>query len=86
MITSKLYDLFLKSSGISTDTRSIQKGNIFFSLKGEKYDGNKYAIEAIEKGAKYAVVDSEKIVNPNFIKVDDVLNTCLLYTSDAADE
>ena len=75
MITSQLYDLFIKCNGISTDTRSIQKGNLFFSLKGENFDGNKYALEAIKKGAKYAVVDSDKIENPNFIKVDDVLNS-----------
>ena len=39
MITSQLYDLFIKCNGISTDTRSIQKGNLFFSLKGENFDG-----------------------------------------------
>ena len=75
MITSQLYDLFIKCNGVSTDTRSIQKGNLFFSLKGENFDGNKYALEAIKKGAKYAVIDSDKIENPNFIKVDDVLNS-----------
>ena len=75
MITSQLYDLFIKCNGVSTDTRTIKKGNLFFSLKGENFDGNKYALEAIKKGAKYAVVDSEKIENPNFIKVDDVLNS-----------
>ena len=75
MTTSQLYDVFLKCKGVSTDTRTISKGNLFFSLKGDNFDGNQYALKAIEKGAKYAVIDDETINNPNFIKVKNVLSS-----------
>ncbi|SUZ75075.1 uncharacterized protein METZ01_LOCUS27929 [marine metagenome] len=75
MNTDQLYDIFLKCNGVSTDTRSIKKGSLFFSLKGENFDGNDYALEAINKGAKYAVIDNNKLENPNFIKVNDVLKS-----------
>ena len=75
MTTSQLYDIFLKCKGVSTDTRTISKGNLFFSLKGDNFDGNQYALKAIEKGAKYAVIDDETINNPNFIKVKNVLSS-----------
>ena len=75
MTTSQLYDVFLKCKGVSTDTRTISKGNLFFSLKGGNFDGNQYALKAIEKGAKYAVIDDETINNPNFIKVKNVLSS-----------
>ena len=73
MISSKLHDLFLKCKGISTDSRSIKKNSLFFSLKGDNFDGNNYALEALKKGAKYAVVDNENLCNTNFIKVEDAL-------------
>ena len=73
MISSKLHDLFLKCKGISTDTRSIKKNSLFFSLKGDNFDGNNYALEALKKGAKYAVVDNNNLSNTNFIKVEDAL-------------
>ena len=73
MITSELYDLFLKSNGVSTDTRSIVKGSIFFCLKGGNFDGNNFALEALKNGANYVVIDNHKLKNPKFIKVDDVL-------------
>ena len=75
MTTSQLYDVFLKCKGVSTDTRTISKGNLFFSLKGDNFDGNQYALKAIEKGAKYSVIDDETINNPNFIKVKNVLSS-----------
>ncbi|MEN8115543.1 MAG: UDP-N-acetylmuramoyl-tripeptide--D-alanyl-D-alanine ligase [Bacteroidota bacterium] len=55
--TEELYGIFLKHSGISTDSRQIKKGSIFFALKGENFNGNKYAKDALEKGASYAVID-----------------------------
>lgn len=73
MITIELYDLFLKSNGVSTDTRSIVKGSIFFCLKGGNFDGNNFALEALKNGANYVVIDNHKLKNPKFIKVDDVL-------------
>ena len=63
---------------VSTDTRKIIPKSIFFALKGENFDGNDYAIEAIKKGASYAVVDID-LQNDSFknqiIKVDNVLQT-----------
>lgn len=53
-----LYEVFKKCPKISTDTRQIGQNSIFFALKGEKFDGNKYADEAISKGAAFAVIDN----------------------------
>ena len=43
MLTSELYNYFKESNSVSTDTRSIKKGSIFFALKGDNFDGNKFA-------------------------------------------
>lgn len=64
MITT-IYQQFLTSSGISTDTRKIKNGVIFFALKGDNFDGNTYAKLALEKGAKLAVIDNEEYAIPN---------------------
>ena len=81
MNTNQLYDLFLKCNGVSTDTRSIKKNSLFFSLKGENFDGNDYALEALNKGAKYAVIDNNKLKNPKFIQVNDVLTSLQLLSA-----
>ncbi|MCF6350395.1 MAG: UDP-N-acetylmuramoyl-tripeptide--D-alanyl-D-alanine ligase [Flavobacteriaceae bacterium] len=73
MITT-LYTLFLKSKGVSTDTRKIIKKSLFFALKGEKYNANKFALEALKKGASYAVVDEKKYqTDKRIILVNNVL-------------
>lgn len=54
-----IYQLFLESSGISTDTRSIKEGNLFFALSGPNFNANKFAQKALEAGAIAAVVDDE---------------------------
>jgi len=73
----ELHKIFLNSSGVSTDTRQIKLNSIFFALKGKKFDGNKYAKKALEKGACFAVIDNEKYyLNDKYILVKDVL-TCL---------
>jgi len=70
----KLYEKFLDSSGVSTDTRKITPDCIFFALTGEHFDGNKFAKEAIASGAKYVVVDNpEVVVGEKFLLVADVL-------------
>jgi UDP-N-acetylmuramoyl-tripeptide--D-alanyl-D-alanine ligase len=56
-----LYTIFSASKGISTDTREEVKDKVFFALKGEKFNGNKFAIQALSNGALCAVVDDEKI-------------------------
>jgi UDP-N-acetylmuramoyl-tripeptide--D-alanyl-D-alanine ligase len=68
-----LYQIFLRSTGVSTDSRNIKKGNIFFALKGENFNGNKYAAKALEKGAALAVIEEEEFDGENTFLVDDVL-------------
>ncbi|MBR5100213.1 MAG: UDP-N-acetylmuramoyl-tripeptide--D-alanyl-D-alanine ligase [Bacteroidales bacterium] len=53
----ELYALYKRCSGITTDSRNIKDGVMFFALKGEKFDGNDFALEALKSGARYAVVD-----------------------------
>jgi len=53
----QLHQYFLESKGICTDTRKITKGCLFFALKGDKFDGNKFAQEALDKGALKVVID-----------------------------
>ena len=57
MDIEKLYSLFKGCSGVTTDSRAIAGGEMFFGLKGENFDGNEYALKALELGAEYAVVD-----------------------------
>ena len=76
MQTEKLYELFQQSTGIGSDTRSIERGNLFFALKGERFNGNHFAQHAIDKGASYAVIDEPSVTqNEKFIPVDSVLTT-----------
>lgn len=71
---NNLYNIFLNSTGITTDSRDCPEGSIFFALKGETFDGNKYAGAALEKGCSYAVVDeAEYATDDRFILVPDVL-------------
>ena len=58
--TEKLYEHYQKNSTISTDTRNITPGCIFFALKGDHFNANEFAAQAIEKGAAFAVIDEEK--------------------------
>lgn len=55
----KLFDLFYQSTGICTDTRNIQAGSLFIALKGDHFNGNAFARQAIESGAKFAIVDED---------------------------
>ena len=71
-----IYSLFLKNNRISTDTRKITKNSIFFALKGENFNGNKFAEEAIKKGASYSIIDEKQYqTNNKIILVDNVLKT-----------
>lgn len=70
-----IYTCFLKSTQVSTDSRKIEKGCIFFALKGENFNGNQYAHDALKKGAAYAVVDEKEFAtNENILLVTDVLS------------
>lgn len=57
MNVSILYNLFLKSTGVSTDTRKIDPGNIFFALRGPNFNANEFAPTALEMGASVVVID-----------------------------
>jgi UDP-N-acetylmuramoyl-tripeptide--D-alanyl-D-alanine ligase len=57
----KIFEIYIKNRQVSTDTRQLPAGALFFSLKGERFDGNLYAEQALENGAAYAVIDSGEI-------------------------
>ena len=75
MLTSELYNYFKESYSVSTDTRLINKGTLFFALKGDNFDGNKFAEQAIKNGASYAIIDDHSLNNPKFIKVKNALKS-----------
>ena len=76
MLIEELYNLFLQYPSVQTDTRKLKAGDLYFALKGENFNGNQFAIQALEKGAAYAVVDEEiNSTDQRIIKVDDVLQT-----------
>ena len=60
MTTKDLIDLFHRCHSVSTDTRKVQAGDLFFALQGERFDGNKFAAQALEKGARAVVIDNPK--------------------------
>ena len=72
---SNLYEKFKECAGVATDTRKDLRDTLFFCLRGETFDGNEFASLAIEKGAKYVVVDNKKFASlPQAILVEDTLN------------
>jgi UDP-N-acetylmuramoyl-tripeptide--D-alanyl-D-alanine ligase len=75
MEIERLYELYRNSSGVTTDSRTVRKGEIFFALKGPAHDGNRHALAAIEAGALAAVVDDQSLSGEGIVVVDDVLQT-----------
>ena len=74
MKTDTLYRIFIRNPEICTDSRNVSKGSIFFALKGESFNGNQFAAQALKQGSSYAVVDEQKYVtDERYILVDDVL-------------
>jgi len=71
----QLYSLFKKGTGVCTDTRKIEEGNIFFALKGPNFNGNKFAKNALNAGAMLVVLDEEieGIESDHSFIVDDAL-------------
>lgn len=70
----QLLEHFLQSGRVSTDTRTVQPGDIFFALKGDNFDGNKYAAQALKAGASIAVVDDPNVAtSAQYHLVADVL-------------
>lgn len=76
MNINSLYQLYLKSGKVSTDTRKIEPGSIFFALKGPSFNANAFAEEALAKGANYAIIDDQAYQkNEQTILVDNALVT-----------
>ncbi|MFD0752221.1 UDP-N-acetylmuramoyl-tripeptide--D-alanyl-D-alanine ligase [Mucilaginibacter calamicampi] len=74
MNTEQLYQIYLQHPVITTDTRKITPGSLFFALKGENFDANTFAAQAIEAGAAYAIIDNaEYKAGEKYILIDDVL-------------
>ncbi|MFM9985088.1 MAG: UDP-N-acetylmuramoyl-tripeptide--D-alanyl-D-alanine ligase, partial [Flavobacteriales bacterium] len=70
----RIFDQFLKSHKVSTDTRKIEKDSIFFALKGAQFNGNEFAVKALEAGAALAVVDEPVGADhPLIVQVEDAL-------------
>ena len=76
MKIEKLHQLFLKSKGVSTDTRSLTPATLFFALKGDNFNANNFAQNALDSGVNYCIIDEVQTpMNERFILVDDVLKT-----------
>lgn len=69
-----LKEKYHQQRAVTTDTRQINDGDIYFALKGPSFDGNKFAHEALQKGASYSVVDDKSITGENIIQVENVLS------------
>ena len=78
MDIKKLYELYKQHPCITTDSRNCPEGSIFLALKGEKFDGNQYALQALRDGCAYVIVDDKELRNntdDRLIFVDDTLQT-----------
>jgi UDP-N-acetylmuramoyl-tripeptide--D-alanyl-D-alanine ligase len=79
MEIKELYQLYQQHPCITTDSRDCPEGSIFLALKGESFNGNKFALQALEKGCSYAIVDEDlenlDKLDDRIIKVDDCLQT-----------
>ena len=80
MTVQEIHNIFKSCTCVTTDSRTLKGGELFFALKGENFDGNEYALKALEAGAAYAVVNADSAVaqtsdDPRLIKVDDTLKT-----------
>ncbi len=76
METAELYNLFLTHPSVQTDTRKLKAGDLFFALKGDQFNGNRFAAEAILKEAAFAIIDEKEFEIPGkTILVNDVLQS-----------
>jgi UDP-N-acetylmuramoyl-tripeptide--D-alanyl-D-alanine ligase len=74
MTIEALYKIFIQNPYITTDTRKINIGDLFFALKGPSFNGNRFAAKALEMGAAYAIIDEQEFyLNEKTIVVEDVL-------------
>jgi UDP-N-acetylmuramoyl-tripeptide--D-alanyl-D-alanine ligase len=76
LLIEDLYQLYLQYPDVQTDTRQLQKNSIFFALSGENFNGNSFALQALQTGASYAIVDEDlNTSDERIIKVANVLDT-----------
>ena len=76
MTIQEIHNLFLKCTSVAIDTRKIAPNSLFVAIKGERYDANTFAIEALDKGASYAIIDNEAYcIDDKTILVKDSLIT-----------
>lgn len=76
MTIQEIHQLFLSSAGVTTDTRNLTKGGMFFALKGANFNGNTFAINALEAGCAFAIVDEpQEYADARIIHVENVLKT-----------
>ena len=74
MTIQEIHSLFLQTSGIAIDTRKITQDSFFVAIKGERFDANTFTSEALEKGAKYVLIDDETyFIDHRTILVQDSL-------------
>ncbi|MDO4190211.1 MAG: UDP-N-acetylmuramoyl-tripeptide--D-alanyl-D-alanine ligase [Bacteroidales bacterium] len=73
----QIYHLFLQHPNVVTDSRNVVEEGIFFALKGETFDGNRFARKALDAGCNYAIVDDTTVAGTDdrFVVVDNVLET-----------
>jgi UDP-N-acetylmuramoyl-tripeptide--D-alanyl-D-alanine ligase len=64
MSTEQLYEIYLLHPSVQTDTRKLRPGDLFFALKGDNFNGNSFARQAVENGAAYAVIDEKEFEIP----------------------
>ena len=82
MDIKELYKLYQQHPCITTDSRDCPQGSIFLALKGESFDGNKFAIQALEKGCAYAIVDEPEIMESGKLTVDSYDSSKLILVDD----
>lgn len=75
MTTEDLYRLFLRHPDVTTDSRRVTSGSLFFALKGERFDGNAFARQALSDGCAYAIVDDPALGGDDrLLHVDSALD------------
>ncbi|MGC9151029.1 MAG: UDP-N-acetylmuramoyl-tripeptide--D-alanyl-D-alanine ligase [Microbacter sp.] len=71
-----LYDIFSKCSEVTIDSRNCPKDALFFAIKGDRFDGNQFAVDALQNGCRYAVIDNPAFaLDHRFILVQDTLSS-----------
>ena len=85
MSIKELYKLYQQHPCITTDSRECPQGSIFLALKGESFNGNKFAVQALEKGCAYAIVDDPSLVGSDDKRII-IVNDCLQTFKDLARE